>query len=108
MSGVRRRAEAAALASILVVLAVSLLAWDELGVRGLIGLMILAPSGVMLGYYVYDRGAPDRLYSIGLYSFLIAVSLVVLGVNAKYVAAGFLFMVAGMIIAYNALRRGGG
>lgn len=103
--GARSRAEAAAIASVLLVLAVGLALWGELGLRDILGLVILAPSGVMLGYYLYDRDASDRLYSIGLFTFLIAVSLIVLGINARYVAAVFLALAAGIIVAYNALGR---
>ncbi len=91
-------AEGAAIASFLIVLAIILILWGELTLRESLGLLILAPSGVLLGYYIADRDAPDRIYSIGLFSALIVVALAVIGFNARYLAAVFLIVVASLTL----------
>jgi len=91
-------AEAAAIASFLIVLAVILVLWGRIDVRLAVATLIAAPAGVMLGYYIVDKGARDRLYSIGLYSTIIVVAFIIGGLEARIVVAAFLSLVAALII----------
>jgi len=94
----KTKVEAVSLASILVATALDVIFWDQFGARLSLGLIILLPSSIMLGYYIADKAAPDRLYSIGLYTFLIAIALIVAGLNYKLTVSTFLIIISIIII----------
>ncbi len=94
----KTKVESIALASILVAIALDILFWDQFGLRLSLGLIIILPSSILLGYYISDRRAPDRNYSIGLYSLLTAIALVIAGLNPRIVISALLIIIASIII----------
>jgi len=100
----RTRAEGIALASVLVAIALDILFWDSFGARLSIGLVILLPSSIMLGYYIAAKDEADRSYSIGLYTLLVGIALVIAGINPKLVASAILIIIAMIIIIYLVAR----
>ncbi len=96
----RTRAEGIALASILVAIALDIIFWSDFGARLSLGLIILLPSSIMLGYYIAARDEEDRSYSIGLYTLLVGIALVIAGINPKLVASAILIIITMIIIIY--------
>ncbi len=99
LSKVRDRAQGLAIASIIIVLAAYLLFLEGLTVRQLIALLIIAPSIVMLMYNLFFPD-PDRLYGLGLYSFLIIISIIIYGVSTRIAGGLFLLIVAVLLIVW--------
>ena len=96
--GKKETAEAIAIAAFLLTLAYVVIDWGAFGVRVAVAMLIAAPSAVMLGYYLLDREAKDRIYSIGLFSTILLASFLVAGLEARIVVAAFLAVAATLII----------
>jgi len=94
----RETAQLMALAVFLLVLAYTIVAWGQVGWRLALSMLIAAPAGVMLGYYLADKQANDRLYSIGLFSAIIVVAFIIAGLQVRLVIATFLALVAALIL----------
>ncbi|MEB3759240.1 MAG: hypothetical protein GSR72_04270 [Desulfurococcales archaeon] len=101
--GAREKAEALSLALILFIVAVYLFV-RELSLSQLVGLLIMAPSLVMLGYYVVSRER-DKYYNVGLYTVLFLAGSYVYGLTTLRVVAGLVLVVIGVLIVVSYLRK---
>ncbi len=95
----REKAQAAAIATVLGVLAIQLAA-EPFTLREVLALVIAAPSAVMLAYYLAFP-EEDRAYNIGLYTLILLIGLAVYGgkIYARILAAVFLAVVAVLVLA---------
>lgn len=99
----REKAEALSLALVLFIVAIYLI-MRELALSQLIGLLIMAPSLVMLGYYIVS-GERDKYYYIGLYTVLFLGGTYVYGLTTLRMVAGLVLVVVGILIVVAHLRK---
>ena len=102
MGWMERRDKAAgiALASALVIVALSIL-MGGVSARQVAGMLIAIPSAVMASYYVLDREAYDRLYGFGLFAVIAMVGLAVYGASPRIIVAAIILLVAVLVIAWS-------
>ena len=101
--GAREKAEALSIALVLFITAVYLLV-RGLTLSQLVGLLIMAPSIVMLIYYTISRER-DKYYNIGLYTVLFLAGTYIYGLTTFRLVAGLILVVIGVLIIVSYLRK---
>ncbi len=85
-------AEKLAVAIFLATLAITLYT-GVTSLRETIGLLIIAPTSVLLGYYAIAPRAPDRLYRLSLLAIILAAGAIIAGYTSPRTAAAVILLV---------------